>query len=392
MSTRRNAWPLVAQREVQVRLADRNFLYSTGFTLLLVIGIFAVQAFLGGGSTSYRVAVTDDQGAAVVAGAQEILQAQDEEATAQPVTVADEEAGESVVLEGEADALLTRSGEGWQLSADGSPANDLRQAVAEVVRTQALTANAESAGTSVEELTQGTELATADLSEANGEDAVIAFIVGLLFAALFYMSSILFGMAIANSVVEEKQSRIVEILAAAIPVRQLLTGKVLGNTVLALGQLVLFIGVGLIGLTFTDYTSFLPSMAGAVLWYIPFFLAGFLALACIWAAAGAMASRTEDLQATTTPLTMSLVVIFIVGVNLEGVAAQVASFVPVASTILMPMRILEGDTSWWEPAVALVLTLAFAALTVRIGERLYRRALLQTQGRVSLKSAWTTRD
>lgn len=392
MSTRRNAWPLVAQREIQVRLSDRNFLVSTGLTLVLVVGVFAVQALFSGGASSYRVAVTDDEGAAVVAQAEQVLQGSDEEASLSPVRVADESTGEATVLAEDADALLVRSGDGWSLAADGTPARDLQQALAEVVRTEALTANADAAGTSVEELTRGAELATTNLSGDDEQQEVIAFLVGIIFAALFYMSSVLFGMAIASSVVEEKQSRIVEILAAAIPVRQLLTGKVLGNTALALGQLVLFIGVGLVGLTFTDVTAFLPGMTGAVLWYVPFFLAGFLALACIWAAAGAMASRTEDLQATTTPLTVFLAVIFVVGINLEGVTAQVVSFLPIASTILMPMRILAGETAWWEPALALVVTLAFAALTIRLGERLYRRALLQTQGRVTLRTAWATRD
>lgn len=392
MSTRRNAWPLVAQREIQVRLSDRNFLVSTGLTLVLVVGVFAVQALFSGGASSYRVAVTDDEGAAVVAQAEQVMQGSDEEASLSPVRVADESTGEATVLAEDADALLVRSGDGWSLAADGTPARDLQQALAEVVRTEALTANADAAGTSVEELTRGAELATTNLSGDDEQQEVIAFLVGIIFAALFYMSSVLFGMAIASSVVEEKQSRIVEILAAAIPVRQLLTGKVLGNTALALGQLVLFIGVGLVGLTFTDVTAFLPGMTGAVLWYVPFFLAGFLALACIWAAAGAMASRTEDLQATTTPLTVFLAVIFVVGINLEGVTAQVVSFLPIASTILMPMRILAGETAWWEPALALVVTLAFAALTIRLGERLYRRALLQTQGRVTLRTAWATRD
>src|SRR5690606_25879940 len=118
VSTRRNAWPLVAQREIQVRLTDRNFLVSTGLTLLLVIGVFALQALCAGGPASYRVAVTGDGGAAVVAQAEEVLRASDEEATIRPVQVADEAGGEAAVEAGDADALLVRSGDGWTLSAD----------------------------------------------------------------------------------------------------------------------------------------------------------------------------------------------------------------------------------------------------------------------------------
>ena len=69
-----------------------------------------------------------------------------------------------------------------------------------------------------------------------------------------------------------------------------------------------------------------------------------------------------------------------------------ASYVPPFSFVLMPMRILEGDAALWEPFVALGLLLAAMAATVVLAERLYRRALLQTQGRVTLKQAWNAAD
>lgn len=104
---------------------------------------------------------------------------------------------------------------------------------------------------------------------------------------------------------------------------------------------------------------------------------------------GALASRIEDLQTTTMPLTMVLVVTFVVGLNLQGVWRTVASFVPVVSTILMPMRILEGEAAWWEPLVALALVTVFCALTVALGARLYQRSLLHTSGSLSWRRALT---
>ena len=122
--------------------------------------------------------------------------------------------------------------------------------------------------------------------------------VGFVFVFLFYFAALVFGMQLASSVIEEKQSRIVEIIAAAIPLRHLLAGKVLGNTALALIQLLVYLVVGLVGLSFTSYKSYVPAAvrpdgAGSS----AFFLAGFIALACLWAVAGSLASRTEDLQA-----------------------------------------------------------------------------------------------
>ena len=114
--------------------------------------------------------------------------------------------------------------------------------------------------------------------------------------------------------------------------------------------------------------------------------------ACLWAVAGSLASRTEDLQATSTPLTMLMLVMFFGGLSLEGRGQVIASFVPPVSAVVMPKRILAGGVAWWEPLVALGLLAVFAAVTVWVGERLYRRALLQTGGRVSLRQAWSAAE
>lgn len=385
----KSPWILVALRELQVKLTDRNFLLGTGATLLLIAAVFAVQGLLmGGGASSYTVAVTDENASTVVTQAEQSLQAADADNTITTVEVADTAAAESAVSDEEADAALLPSGDGWEFVTDGEPDSDLQGVITESVRSTTLEQNAEAAGTSVSELTAGTEVATRDLSGGDDQSRFVTWIAGFAMAMLFYMSAIMFGMAIASSVVEEKQSRIIEILAAAIPVRALLTGKVIGNTVLAFGQMALIAAVALIGLTFTEYDQYLSLVTEAFLWYIPFFVLGFLALACIWAAAGAMASRNEDLQSTTMPLTMGLVLVFIVGLSLDGGAKVIGSFVPVLSTILMPMRLLEGTAEWWEALLALGLTGVFCFLTITIGTRLYRRSLLQTSGRVSLKAAW----
>lgn len=385
----RSPWVLVALRELQVKLTDRNFLIGTGATLLLIVGMFALQSFLmGGGASSFKVAVTDEGATAVVAQAQESLQATDAEGVMTTVDVADAAAAETALTEGDADAALLSTDDGWEFVTDGEADPELEGLVSEAVRSTTLAQNADAAGTSLSELTAGTEVATRDISGGDDQSRFVSFIAGFAMAFLFYMSAIMFGMAIANSVVEEKQSRIIEILAAAIPVRALLTGKVIGNTVLAFGQMALIGAVALVGLTFTEYDQYLSMVTEGFLWYIPFFVLGFLALACIWAAAGAMASRSEDLQATTMPLTMALVLVFIVGLSLDGAAKVIGSFVPVLSTILMPMRLLDGSAQWWEALLALGLTAVFCFITITIGTRLYRRSLLQTSGRVSLKAAW----
>lgn len=261
-------WVLVAAREIRVKLTDRNFLVSTGVTLVLIVGLLGFQAFMASRDSApeYTVAVTSTDAEALVAESQSVLQAGEDGATVDAVVVDDTAAGEAALK---------------QEAADGGPPGDLQDALAESVRLSALSANAEAAGTSVPDLLVGTELDTEDISGDDGSEQVVQTVAGLLFGLLFYMASLTFGISIANSVVEEKQSRIVEILAAVIPVRSLLAGKVAGNTLLAFGQMALVVGVALIGLSFTEYDQYLPMMTEPLLWYLPFFIAGFVALACM---------------------------------------------------------------------------------------------------------------
>ncbi|MFX0537572.1 ABC transporter permease [Ornithinimicrobium sp. Y1847] len=391
---RRPAWPLVAMREIQVRLRDRNFLMSTALSVFLLMAVILANHFFGGmgtGGMNYKIGVEGQQGTTIVQQAETYAGA---DSSLEAVELADAAAVESATSRGEVDYGLLQTDAGWELVDEGPTNTELQMAVGEAVRSVVMAQNAEAAGTDLGAINDGTVLTTRDLSagEDGSNPGLIAFILGFVFAFLFYMSSLMFGMQIASSVVEEKQSRLVEILAAAIPIRSLLVGKVLGNTALAFAQLLLFVAVGLIGLSFTDMASMLPGMTEGILWYIPFFVLGFLALACIWAAAGSLASRNEDLQATTMPLTMVLVLIFVVGLQLQGTWREIGSFIPVMSTILMPMRILEGEAAWWEPVVALVLVLAFCALTISFGVRLYRRSVMHTSGTLTWRKALTLKD
>jgi ABC-2 type transport system permease protein len=261
----------------------------------------------------------------------------------------------------------------------------------EVVRAVTVDDQARALGTTAAELEAGS-VVTSQFLVGDAERAGVAQAVGFVMAFLFYLAALLFGMQIASSVVEEKQSRIVEIIATSIPVRHLLAGKVLGNTVLAILQILLYAGVGLIGLSFTPYGAFVAGLSGPVAWFLVFFAAGFIALACLWAVAGSLASRTEDLQSTTTPLTFIVMGVFFSSFLLDGTAKVVASFIPPVSGVLMPIRILEGGVPVWQPIVALGILLLFALGTIVVGERLYRRSLLQNQGRVSVRQAWTTAE
>src|SRR5699024_53118 len=111
-----------------------------------------------------------------------------------------------------------------------------------------------------------------------------------------------FGQTIAQSVVEEKQSRIVEIMLATVPARAILAGKVIGNSVLAFGQIVLIAGVVLLGGALTGSQLLLDGLGMPIVWFVVLFTVGFIMLAALYAAAAALVSRAEDLGSATSPL------------------------------------------------------------------------------------------
>ena len=384
------AWLLVTRREVVSRITDKSFLVGTVLMVAMIVGFIGFTAWQDEKTESVTLGATPDA-VAMATAIQDGAPAVDDKVDVEVVELEDESAAEAALRDDEVDAWLHPGDDGWQLTSESSEQESLTDVAQTVVRQQVLADNASGAGTTVEALEAGSAVST-DFLRGDAERAAVAEAVGFVFVFLFYFAALVFGMQLASSVIEEKQSRIVEIIAAAIPLRHLLAGKVLGNTALAVIQLLVYVVVGLVGLTFTSYKSYVPALSGPTAWFIGFFLAGFVALACLWAVAGSLASRTEDLQATSTPLTMLMLVMFFGGLSLDGRGQVIASFIPPVSAVVMPKRILAGGVEWWEPLVALGLLAAFAAVTVWVGERLYRRALLQTGGRVTLRQAWSAAE
>jgi ABC-2 type transport system permease protein len=384
------AWLVVARREVVAKLTDRSFLVGTVLTLAIIVVFMGVQAYLGERTQSYDLAATGSASSMAARVAQEAPSVDDKvEVTVRPV--ADDAAARAAVADGSADAWLHEGTDGWVLTGKSDVDGSLESVASTVVKRAVIDANARAAGTTPEAIERGATLSTAIL---DGDAARQDFAKGLGFAFsfLFYMAALGFGITLAMSVVEEKASRIVEIITTKIPVRHLLAGKIAGNTVLAFGQMALYVAIGLVGLSFTPFASFLSSAAAPAAWFLVFFIVGFLALACLFAVAGALASRTEDVQQTAMPLNMLVMGMFFGALFLKGPALTIASFVPPLSAILMPVRLAEGGVPLWEPAVALLLLVLSAGAVVRVAERLYRRSLLQTQGRLSVRQAWSTQD
>lgn len=381
-----SAWSLVAQRELLVRLRDKTFIGSTLLTLVILIGVFGFQAWNSTRETTYELAVTgqsQQMGQAVADAAPGI----DDTVTVELVDVADDTAAEAAVADESADALLRQTDQGWQLVARSEVDSRLLDIVSETVSSRVLADNARAAGTDSASLLRGTTV-TADVLDGDADQHEIADAVGFGMAFLFYMSAVIFGMYLAMSVTEEKQSRIVEIIATSIPLRHLLFGKLLAAVVLAVAQILLYAVVAVVGASFTPWGEMLPSFTAGLAWFVVFFIAGFTMIAALYAVAGALASRQEDIQSTSLPVTMLLMLMFFGAMFATGPVVDVLAWVPPFSAILQPMRLISGESQWWHALISLGLLAAVTVGVILLAERIYRRALMQTGGKLTYTQAW----
>lgn len=381
-------WPLVARREITVKLHDRNFLISTGVLILILAGSLAVQFLLSGRTSTTTVAVASPAAVKIVDQATATASDAGSKTEFKTKAYASSAAVRTAVRDGKQSVGVISTGSGWRLVGTSDRHTDVSTYLGAAAQQDVVARNAAAAGTSIDALTKGAQIRYDLLTPDGGNDAATSRIGGIAFGVLFYIASLLLGMAIANSVVEEKQNRVVEILAAAIPTRQLLIGKVLGNTALAVGQVVLLGALGAIGLIATGNTGLLGDVAGGAGWFVVFFLLGFVTLACLWAVVGALATRAEDIQSSSTPMTLLVMVVFFVGIFATGPIAAVGSYVPLLSTIVMPARVVAGDATWWQALLSLLISAAASYGVVRLAERMYRGALLQTGSRTTYRQAF----
>jgi ABC-2 type transport system permease protein len=220
------------------------------------------------------------------------------------------------------------------------------------------------------------------------QNAGIAFIgVLLLYGQLFG-----YGLWVATGVIEEKSSRIVEMLLSAIRPRQLLAGKIIGIGALGLCQLAAIAGFA-IGLASATRALPVPATAiGAALLVVGWFLLGFAFYASLFAAAGSLVTRIEELQNVIVPINLTILVSFIISVGAlqspNSTIVVIASILPVSAALAMPVRIVLGAAPPWQIALSLVLLIGSAIVMVPIGARLYEGAVLRTGSRVKLREAW----
>lgn len=345
---------LVAEREIGSKLRSKAFVISTVVLMLIALAGILIGGFASKNTDATPIAATSQTASAVSA-------LPDVKVT----EVADADAAEALVRDGKVDAAVV-PGDG----ATGFTVIALKDAPSSIV-----------AGLS--------QAPNVEILEPATTNPLLRYFIALGFGIVFLMAASTFGGTIAQSVVEEKQTRVVELLLSAIPARTLLAGKVIGNTILAMAQIVGLAAIATIGLIVTGQNEVLSVLGAPIIWFAVFFLFGFVLLASMFAAAASMVSRQEDIGATTTPITMLIMApyILVIVFNDNPLVLTIMSYVPFSAPVGMPMRLFVGEAQWWEPLLSLAILLVSCVVAIAIGAKIYENSLLRMGSRVKLGEA-----
>jgi ABC-2 type transport system permease protein len=373
MSRWRAVW-LVARREILERGRSRAFIASLGLTVaLILVGIFLPTILAGPGADAEELGIVG----APPAGFQTRLALVADQAGVEITTetVPDLATGEARLRDELLDGLLVMP------TAGGIPTLVVKQAqggsLAQIVNAS---------------LSTGPAVTLRELEPADpNRDA--SFIFANVGVILLFISIFTFGTWVLTGVVEEKQSRVVEVVLSTVQARDLLVGKVLGIGLLGLVQLVIMVAVGLVAGTAAGRFTLPPTTGPTVFMLFLWFILGYALYSTALGVLGALASRMEEASNASSPVSIIATgaYLFSLLVALDdpsGTAARIATMIPPVAPMVVPLRAALDAIEPWEIVLSAGLTAATIWALLVFGGRVYSGAVLQTAGRIKLRDAW----
>ena len=387
-------WRVVAARDFWVRLRDKGFVISTMITLSVLSVFILIRAYTGG-PDSFQLGYVGDR---VVADRVAAL-ADTSGIDVSVVGFDDPRRADQALRDGRVDAIVegglddVRAGTATLRVLRGPPEllDQLVQGAAIGLRIDAALSEAGVRDATVQQLKDqhpidASAILPPDPNRAS--KAAVAFVaVLLLYGQLFG-----YGVWVATGVIEEKNSRVVEVLLSAIRARQLMAGKIAGIGALGLLQLI-FIAIFAITLASVTGAIDLPSDSfSAAALTVGWFVLGFAFYAAMFAVAGALVSRMEELQNAIVPINLLIFASFLISIGAlqdpDSTIARVASLLPISSALAMPVRMVLGSATAWEIVGSLAIVIGSTALLIPLAGRVYAGAVLRTGAKVKLRDAW----
>jgi ABC-2 type transport system permease protein len=243
----------------------------------------------------------------------------------------------------------------------------------------------------VNALMQPVQLNTSNTGEA--DDSTAQYVSVVVLFLLMYFVIMLYGMNVARSIIEEKTSRVFEVMLATVRPADMMAGKMLGVGSVGLTQVAVWLTAGFL-LSSTAiaarYTggSHIHLSASQIIFFVIFFLLGYMLYSSIAAALGAMTNSEQELQQLNMFLVMPLALcMFALGVVVnapDGKLATIMSLIPPFTPLIMYMRISLGHPSWLQVGGSIALMLVAIYAVLWIASRIYRVGILMYGKRPTL--------
>jgi ABC-2 type transport system permease protein len=219
----------------------------------------------------------------------------------------------------------------------------------------------------------------------SAEDSGVNFIVGYVMLFAIYITVLLYGMMIMRSVIEEKQSRVVEVLVSSVRPFQMMMGKLLGVGMVALTQIAIWVAsvmiITTLGATVFARGTQLPHIApGLYAYFVGYFVLGYFLFATLYAMIGSTVSSEDEGQQAQIPVTALLVIpvalFSIVLRDPNGSTSVILSMIPFFAPTLMMLRIAIASPPLWQPLLSIVIMIVTIVAAVWVAARVYRIGIL----------------
>jgi len=226
-----------------------------------------------------------------------------------------------------------------------------------------------------------------------------SFVLAMLFLALLFIPSLVYGQEVMRGVIQEKTDRVVELLVSSMTPMELLSGKILGMAAIGLTQMAVWVTMGgvaaVAGLSgarsagFDLSTVLRPSIA---VWFVVFFLLSYLVTVGVYAAGGAIVSSEKEAQQVLTPVMIVFVVPWFLMMPIltspDSTLSVVLSLVPIYTPMTMFIRLLVSEPPAWQVALSLLLSVATIAGLLKASAKVFRAGLLATGKRPTIPELW----
>jgi len=413
-SSVRKVW-LIVKREYVTRVKTKGFVFGTVAVPVFSIGIMVFSIFLATRLTDHtvRLAIVDNAGglAPTVAASLNVKLPNGKPEFEVMQTITRPPSEELVRKElraairgGRLDAyLVINSGDRAAEFHTKNPSDfTLVQPITRAVNDAVVSSRLGARGLRVENIAdvmRDTEVKIIKITKyGEAEEFGQTFITAIAVSMLLYMTLIMYGVITMRSVLEEKTSRIVEVLVSAVRPFQLLCGKIVGVAGVAFTQYLIWITsaalLGTYGAAVVNSvrpTADFPRihLSPALLLYPAiFFLLGYLLYASLYAAVGAASSNEQDAQQFQWPVMLPLVFSFIMFNMIvrdpSSRTSVILSEIPFFSPIIMVLRIAAEAPPFWQIALAIILLTLTTLVVVSVSARIYRVGILMYGKRPSL--------